>query len=142
MAKKLGRPFKHDIRNYPAIMTMLMDGEQRSERSVRNLCYRQNVFGTIKEMQQCDDGAVKEAARFWIDRADKTLQGLNVLFYELGKIDDTIRFGVLVRGHQLLRDGELTMKEFKECVVQIRRDASVQTDDQPDTNIELSADVE
>ena len=135
MAKKLGRPFKHEMLSNPIGLTVLKDTvrEPRCERSLRNLCYWVNVLGTLKKMLEANDDNEKEAARFWVDRYDKTPQGHKTLFYELGKIEEEMtRIGVIIGAHKLIRDNELTTKELKECIAKMRREASKQIPDDGD----------
>jgi len=130
MAKR-GRPFKHEMLSNPAGLALLKFavGEECCKRSMRNLCYRQNVFRALQAMQLSKDKPVQEAEKFWTDRLKK-MQGLKMLLYELGKFSDIVDIGnLLIESHELIRDGKMTIARLKQCIVVIRRSASKTTDD-------------
>jgi len=115
--KKRGRPFKHELLKMGDMLQVLTGGEYHSERTLRNLCYRQKAIGVLQAMQRSSDVTVKKAAEFWIGRFNKTQQGLKTLFDELGKIDSTPKIrDLLITAHELVEEDKLTMTELKNIV--------------------------
>jgi len=126
--KKRGRPTSNDYLSTEFGRTILrfIAGKNCSERTLRNLAYRQNTVAALRLLQQQDDNETfRSAGNYWWNKFESG-KPVNSFFVELGKIEDVITIAkLLIESYQLLQEEEQTMGELTELIKIVRRDIAL-----------------